>query len=133
MKNTITLTIPFSFKGEEFAPSSKIDLDTFCQQDSSLDVLYHMVATENKIDNFSYQYEVLQASELQFSDAIGIAKNHLSNGTFNMEGFKKDLNEVQVLNIVQEIASEAMGIENLSEHKELKLALQQAYKAGKDS
>ena len=132
MKNTITITIPFSFKGKEFKPSSKINLDDFCQQNHDFNLLYHVVATENKIDNYSYEYEVLQASTLLFSDAEGVAESFLVDGVFDLEGFCNNIGEYRILGIVQKIAKDVLDIDNIEEHEQLKQALQQAYHAGKD-
>lgn len=133
MKNTVILTIPFSFKGKDFTPSIKVDLDDFCKTSQSMEALCHVVATENNIGNYSYEYEVLQSSELHFSDATGIAKNYLSNGKFNLAGYKKDLSNIEILNTLQNIAKEVMGIEKLEDHKTLQLALQKAFEAGKEN
>ncbi|MEE9328386.1 MAG: hypothetical protein V3U71_13955 [Cocleimonas sp.] len=133
MKNTIKVTIPFSFKGIEHTPSSIIDLDIFIRGDQNLNSVFHLVANENKIDNYSYEYEVLQASSLHFSNATGLAEKHLTNRNFDFEGFKQILNEEQLLNTLQTIAKQTMNIENIEEHETLQLALEQAYQAGKNS
>jgi len=133
MKNTIKVTIPFSFKGVEYSPSSIINLNIFSQGEQTIDNVFHLVANENKIDNYSYEYEVLQASTLHFSDATGLAEAFVANGNFDLEGFKQSLNQEQLLNTLQTIAKQTMNIENFEEHETLKLALEQAYHAGKNS
>lgn len=132
MKNTITVTIPFSYKGENFAPSAIIDLNTFCHQDQGLESLYHVVATENGIDLYSYEYEVLQSSPISFGAACGEAAQFLSDEQFNWEAFHQYLNEKQVLETLQTIVTDTLQIENLSEHKALKTALIRAYQAGQE-
>ena len=133
MKNTIMLTIPFSFKGENHSPSSRIDLDIFCQQEQPLEALCHIVATENNIGNYSYEYEVLHASTLLFSDATGIAEYFLVENEFDLEGFRNGLREQQALIIFQKIVKNVLDIDNIEEHEPLISALQQAYDAGKDN
>ena len=137
MKNTITLTIPFSFKGEDHVPSSKINLDDFCLQNQHLEAPYHevfchTVATENNIDRYSYEYEVLHAAPHHFSEATGIAKDYVVDGQFDMAGFTENLRQVQVMNILQAIASKMMGINNLEAHERLQQALREAFEAGKN-
>ena len=133
MKNSIKVTIPFSFKGIEYMPSSVIDLDVLVQGDQNINSIFHHVANENKIDNYSYEYEVLQSSPMHFSDATNFAEKFLSDGAFDLEGFKQGLIKRQQLKTLQTIAQETMGIENFEEHKALKLALEQAYLAGKNN
>ncbi|RTZ62709.1 MAG: hypothetical protein DSZ29_07925 [Aquificaceae bacterium] len=132
MKNTIKLTIPFSFKGVDYKPSSVIDLDTFLLGDQNLDALFQIVATENKISNYSYEYEVLEASPKIFSDPTGMACDFLSGDSFDFEGFKHYKNKAQALTILQDIAKNTLEIDDLEAHQNLKQALWEAYKAGRD-
>ncbi len=131
MKNTITLTIPFSFKGEQYSPSTVIDLDQFCQHKPSLDSLAHTVATENDIGNYTYEYEVLLSSEYHFSDATGLAKKFLTDNNFDFESYRQALEETQTMATLQNIAKNNLGIENLEDHQDLLHALKQALEAGK--
>ena len=132
MKHSITLTIPFCFKGKSFSPSVTLDLEQVCQQEVGRERLCHLVAMQNKIGHFSYEYEVLQSSELHFSEATGLAKEYLSEDTFDLEGFKQTLNEVQALTILQKIAHKTLDINDLNneKHEMLKQALLHAYYEG---
>ena len=133
MKNTIKLTIPFSFKGIEYAPSSVIDLDTFILGDQNLDIAYQMVANDNKIDNYSYEYEVLELASKIFSDPTGAACDFLSENHFDLEGFKRHRNNEQVFSTLKYIAKETLKIDKLEEHEMLRKALLEAYDAGRDA
>ena len=133
MKNTIKITIPFSFKGIEHTPSSVIDLDTFILGDQNLDIAYQIVANENKIDNYSYEYEVLELASKIFSDPTGAACNFLSENHFDLEGFKHHRNNEQVFSTLQNIAKNTLKIDKLEEHEALKQALLEAYEAGKNT
>ena len=133
MKNSIKVTIPFSFKGIERTPSSIIDLDLFIRGDQNLDSVLHHVANENKIDNYSYEYEVLESSPKIFSDATGLATKYLhDNGTFDLDSFTKEYKNSNTLEILQSIANQTLNIKDLNENKELKDALEQAYRAGEN-
>ncbi len=131
MKNTIKVTIPFSYKGIEHSPSSIIDLDLLAQGEQSIDAVTHHVAKDNHIDNYSYEYEVLESSPKVFSDPTGIAEKFLSHNTFDLEGFKQAVTLEHEQSILQKIAKETLGIKNLKEHDALQQALLQAYHAGK--
>ena len=133
IKNTVKATIPFSFKGIEHKPSSIIDLDAFANGEQTIDNVFQLVANENKVDNYSYEYEVLESAAVYFSDPTGIASDFMSNNYFDLEGFKQSLNGATLLNTLQTIAKHTMNIENLEEHETLKQALEQAYQAGKNS
>jgi hypothetical protein len=130
MKNTIKVTIPFSFKGVEHTPSTVIDLDTFILGEQTLDNAYQIVANENKIDNFSYEYEVLQSSAMLFSDAKGLAVDFLKDNYFDLEGFKNQSAQGDVENLLQDIANSVLNIDDLENSPEIKQALMQAYQAG---
>jgi len=131
IKNTIKATIPFSFKGLEHSPSVVIDLDVFSQGEQTIDNIFHLVANENKIDNYSYEYEMLESAQVFFSEPTGIANEFMSENTFDLEGFKQRLNETQYLNTLQDIAKQTMGIEHLEENEALKSALKKAFEAGR--
>jgi len=133
MKNSIKVTIPFSFKGVEHKPSAIIDLDVFIQGEQTIDNTFQRVANENKIDNFSYEYEVLESSSKIFSDPTGIAGDFLSENDFDLEGFKQQLLSGNGLQKVQTIASNILNIDDLENNKDIKQALLEAYKAGKEA
>lgn len=133
MKNTITVTIPFSFKGKEYKPSIKLDLDAYIKNSSSFDFLFHQLAAENQIDNYSYEYEVLESSPMFFSEATGIAEEFLSNDHFDLQGFIKKQSQKEKQKILNLIAKETLDIENLEAHESLNMALLKAYQAGASS
>lgn len=130
MKNSIVVTIPFSFKGEEFAPSSVINLDQFCEQGHKREALHQYVATKNKIDMYSYEYDVVESSTLQFSEPTGLATLFYKDGQFDLEAYKIHAEEVQLMMVLQDIALDVMGIADLEKHPDLKEALLRAYRKG---
>ena len=140
IKNTIKVTIPFSFKGKEFTPSSVIDLDVFILGDQTLDSVYQLVANENKIDNYSYEYEVLESSPKIFSEPTGIAVEFLSETGFDLEGFIQKQGIGDLFQKIQKIASDLLKIDDLDanakkelDNEAIKKALMAAYIAGKES
>jgi len=131
MKNRIDAQIAFSFKGENYALTSNIDLDQLMEHDQSFPSLHAILARDNKIDTYSYLYEVMLETEIRFAHAQGIAAVFLSNGEFDQEGFISAWQESKVLTLLQPIATRELGIANLDQHQGLKNALIQAYKLGK--
>jgi len=130
MKNSITVTIPFSFKGVEHQPTAVVDLDSYTRSQLNLNQFFHLVATENGIDVYSYEYEVLESSTLIFSRAMGLAKEFLNGNSFDLDAFSNKLTEINTLKKLQAIASETLDINKLAEHEKLQQALLQAYQAG---
>ena len=132
--NKITATIPFSFKGNDYKPSITIDLDEYSVNHDDFSTLFHQVATENKIDSYSYEYEVLESSPVFFSQPTGLAKDFLINENhFDLPGYKQKAQENEIINTVSAIAKERLDIDNLNTEEELKKALMDAYLAGKSS
>jgi hypothetical protein len=133
MKNSIDALIEFSYKGETYSLSSHIDLDQFMEQQSSLPSFHAILARDNRIDTYSYLYEVMAESEVQFANAQGIAINFLNGGDFDQEGFITAWQESRILGLLQPIAARELGITDLDQHQPIKAALVQAYRLGKQA
>lgn len=131
MKNCIDAQIAFSFKGENYALTSNIDLDQLMQHDHSLPSFHAILARDHKIDTYSYLYEVMLETEIRFAHAQGIAADFLINGDFNQAAFIVAWQENTALALLQPIASRELGIADLNQHLGLKNALVQAYNLGK--
>lgn len=130
MKNAITVTIPFSFKGKNFEPSARINLDELASSEDVQAFLVQCVASANGIDLYSYEHEMLESTPPIFSEPEGLAVKFENNGEFDLGAFKDKRIEVAVLKTLQEIAEDSMGIDDLSQHPEIKKALLKAYEAG---
>ena len=132
MPNTITVTIPFSFKGIEHKPSLVVDLDGYVLNHENFDMVYHLVATENNIDRYSYEFEVMESIPCTFSNPTGDAVNFLNENTFDLVGFKKRIEEKKILSVIQEIAHNVLNIDNIEDdaNEAIKRALFQAYQVG---
>lgn len=130
MKNSFVVAVEFSFKGETFEFSERIDLDDLMARMNGIPNLHDLLARQHNIDSYSYQYEVLHAEELQFSEVEGIAAEFIHNNEFDAEGFAAAWREHGVVQLVGEIAKRVMGIADLNEEPQLKEALIAAYHAG---
>lgn len=133
MNNNIIISVEFYFKGQKHSPSMVLDLDTHVQTKGSLESLYPLLATSNNIDHYSYEYEMLQAEELVFSDATGLAKGFLGDGKFDFVGFQQALHDESITEGLSEIASTHLAVDDLSSQPDLKAALIAAFKLGKKS
>jgi hypothetical protein len=133
MKNSIDVHVEFSFKGENYSLASNIDLDQLMEDGSSFPSFHAILARDNKIDTYSYLYEVMLETGIRFANAHGIAANFLSGEDFDQEGFTTSWQESRILGLLQPIAARELGIADLDQHQPIKAALVQAYKLGKQA
>ncbi len=127
MKNSIDVRVEFSFKGNDYDLTSTIDLDA---QNNALDI-YQILARENKIDTMSYLYEVMQETDIEFSNAQGAAVDFLQEGQFNTYAFALHWHEHKIIMQLNPIAMKHMGITDLQQNSALKQALLEAYQLGR--
>lgn len=130
MKNSITATIEFYFKGERFAPSITLDLDKHIQANGCLPNFYSLIAINNNIDLYSYEYEMMQSEQISITDAQGLVKEYIEDGILDTEAFESAWQEHKALQDIQSIVEKNMGISNLEEHPELKETLLEVYRLG---
>ena len=133
MKNRIDACIEFSFKGETYRTSAKVDLDAMMSQMGSIPDLHKLLASQNNIDTFSYMYEVMEMQEVVFENAEGLAVECLSDGNFDVEKFVQLWKEDAVTTVLTSIAKRCLDIDDLDQHLEIKTALIEAYNAGKSA
>jgi hypothetical protein len=131
MKNSVSASVEFYFKGERFAPSLQIDLDKLMQQEGGLDGLYHAIAVANGISVYSYEYEMMQGEEVHFDTPTGLACDFFHEGEFDIAGYSEMWHELQVLKRVRPIAEQCVGVTDLDGKPKLKAALIAAYLAGR--
>lgn len=132
MKNIVTASIKFSFKGEEHSPSITIELDQYLEGGNSLPDLCSLIAKENHHDLYSYEYEMMQAQDIIFSNPQGLVADFIHDGLLNFEGLHTAFHENKIFDKLQNIAKEQMQVENLEQQPNLKEALLQAYALGKN-
>ena len=131
MNNHITASVEFYFKGEKISASIKLDLDHHMQTTGQLPALYSSLAREINLDLYSYEYETMQAETILFSNATGLAAEHLNERLFDFDAFKITWSETQLLEKLQTIAQNHLAIEDLEQQPDLKKALIEAFHLGK--
>ena len=131
MKNIVTATIHFSFKGKELSPSITVELDPYLEGAGSFPNLCSLIAKANNHDLYSYEYEMMQAAEIMYSDAQGLVAEFINEGQLDVGAFEASWNENKALTKLLFIAEEHMNITDFSQHIELKKALLEAYMLGK--
>jgi hypothetical protein len=99
----------------------------------SIPCLYTHLANENRIDIYSHEYDVMMMSDMEFSDATGMAARFVHDGNFDVEGFKSEWEKKRVDEQLQQIVSRHMDPADLEQHPRLKQALAEAYQLGRES
>lgn len=133
MKNTIQISVEFSFKGETFNPTTIIDLDQFINKTGSTPDLHHILAVNNNIDTYSYTFEIMQQSEIGYANATGLAGEHLQDDCFDFQAYTTKSEEIELHSQLQQIAKDTLNIDDLTEEPEIKNALIHAYQLGLNS
>ncbi len=133
MSNHITASVEFYYKGEKFFAAIELDLDQYMEKAGCLPDLYPLLAQSINLGIYSYEYEMMQAEVISFSNAKGLAIEHLSEDAFDFESFKLAWVENQVFEKLQEIAQRTLSIDDLSKQLEVQNALMEAYRLGKRS
>jgi len=133
MNNQITASILFCFKGKNYSPSLDLDLDRHMHSSGSIPNLYPLIARAHNFDLYSYEYEMMQAEPIKFSNPQGMVADHLNEDNLDIQAFESAWQEQQILQQLQEITANNMGINNFEQHPELKKVLLQAYRLGKNS
>lgn len=129
--NTVRARLALSFKGETYDLDSVIDLDKYLGETGAAPNVHQLLARKAGIDPYSYLYEVLEAHEIAFSDATGIAVRSCRDGRFDWNQFEQDRREERDWQRVRAIAEKIMTARDLETNPELKAALLAAYRAGK--
>lgn len=132
MANKITASITFHFKGEIFTSSLELDLDELMQRYNGLPPLHETLATENNIDSYSYQYEMLLGEDIQFSNAKGDAVSFLNDGQFNQIEYEHFWFQKNILNHLQQILLTELDIDEIEQHPKLIQAMLAAFEYGRD-
>lgn len=131
MANKLTVSVEFSFKGENYLLRSALDVDAWMAQHNGLPDWYDWLAEQHGIGPYSYEYEVLLSEELLFSEVEGWAAEFLQDGLFDAEGFMARWRTGQVLNALQPIATRELGVTDLTAEPALLRALTAAYRLGR--
>ena len=130
MKNTIIASVEFDYKGETHRPSVRLDLDQLMETGNNPESLHQLIATNNNIDSYSYEYEVLLGEPILFKDAEGIATDFLIDNNFDFSAYENAWREYKLFDALSTQLKQELGIDNIDQHLELKQLILQAYQIG---
>lgn len=129
--NTVRVRATLSFRGETYELDSVIDVDGYSGEPGEAPNFHQLLARAAGIDPHSYLYEVLEAHEIAFLDATGIAARSCRDGRFDWAQFEQDQREERDWQRVRAIAQPMLDARDLDAETDLKAALLAAYRAGK--
>ena len=129
--NHVLIQVDFSWQGETYHPAARLDLDKIVANGDELPDLHALLAQLSNIDPYSYQYEVLYAHEITFSEPEGLAVDFLSDGQFDFAGFALAWREQQLQRLLGRIARQYLGVDDLAANPALQQALHAAWQLGK--
>jgi len=129
--NTVRARLALSFKGETYELDSVIDLDGCLGEPGAAPDFHRLLAQAAGIDPYSYLYEVLEAHDIEFSDASGAAVRSCRDGRFDWAQFEQDRREERDWQVVRAIAEKMLTARVLDADPDLKAALLAVYRAGK--
>ena len=131
MSNHITASIEFYFKGEKHGASIELDMDQHMHVNGELPDLYPILAKAMDLGAYSYEYEMMLAETIIFSDAKGLISDFVSEGILDLAAFNDAWSESIVIEKLQDIAKQRLSVDDISQQPELKNALLDAYQLGK--
>ncbi len=132
MKSQITASIEFYFKGEKFVFSSDINIEDWLRDHQcEIEALYDIIATQNGLDCYRHEYDVMVMEPIKFSHATGLAAQHMHDNVFDTDSFLAVRKQQVTASILQSIAKRHLDIESLEEHPKLEAALLDAYHTNK--
>ncbi len=130
MKNHITASVEFYFKGKKYSASIELDLDQQMQAGGKIPDLYPLLARKINLDLYSYEYEIMLSETIHYHHAGGLAKNFIIDNSLDSNGFEQAWKEKNVLKTLQEIAKQYLDIDDLQQQADIKNALLAAYYQG---
>ena len=133
MTNRITISVDFYFKGKKLNPSVELDIDQYMQSTGKLPALYPLLARSINIDPYSYEYEMMEAETIVFSNASGLIAQYVVDGALDFDAFKIAWEEAKTLEKLQQVAQQHLSVDDITQQPDLKNALLQAYKLGTET
>ena len=131
MMHRVRVLAPFSFRGQTFHPEILLDMERFLAEGKGLEDIPPMLAAANGIDPYTYEYEALEVTPLEFDQPEGLVGDFLENGRLDLEGLREALANEALETALREIAKSHMDIADLDEMPGLKNALMAAWQAGR--
>ena len=106
MSNLVKDSAVLCYKGDTLWPSITIELDEYLQVSNMLPDLSPIIAKANNHDSYSYEFEMMQADSIFFSEAMGMVVEFITDGLLDIEDFVQAWNNQQCLDALAKIADD---------------------------
>ncbi len=131
MNNFVDAGVEFSFKGVNYHYTTRLDLEQLLQRYDAMPSIHDILAKQNNVDTYSYLFEIMQGTEIEFSNPQGLASDYLVDDEFNLAALEKNWQNAQTCVLLQSIAARELGITDLTRHHAIQRALIEAYNLGR--
>ena len=131
MSSHITASVEFYFKGEKHSASIELDMDQRMHASGELPDLYPILAKTMNLGAYSYEYEMMLAETIMFSNAKGLIADFVNEGVLDLAAFNEVWSESIIIEKLQDIAKQHLSIDDINQEIDLKNALVAAYRLGK--
>lgn len=128
--DSIHASVSFSFKGEVHRIEATLELARHLSAGETGPNFHLLLAQAGGIDPYSYLYEVLESSDIEFSQGTGGAALCCGDGVFDWECYRAQVQADQDGAVLRAIAARHLGVTDLASRPDLQAALQAAYQAG---
>jgi len=128
MSNLVTISVEFSFKGKVHRPSVEVQLDRYIKSGTYPD-FHQLIAENNAFDLYSYEYEMIQAAPILYSNAEGLVTEFISEGVLNFKLFELAWHENKIQQELDVLVQDS-GMESLKTNHTLRELLLKAYQLG---
>ena len=132
MSDTITVVLDFDFKGAHHTLESRLDLGPWLRGGGEPPDLHQLLARDNGIDFYSYEYEVMQMETPRITQAEGLPAAYLRDGRLDWQALRDAARERQASETVCRILGEHGLEEVLLATDGLYEALIAIYRAGRE-
>jgi len=131
MKNSVLVSVMFDFKGEQFNPSTRINLDDFLLAEHDVEQCYLTLAQEHDIGLHSHELDVMMSARLYYSEPYGIATDFIQDGELLWPELYQAWQQKVVWGDVLNAVKGSLNSEDIDQAQpKIKEALLAAYKAG---
>ena len=108
-------------------------MDQHMHASGELPDLYPILARAMNVGAYSYEYEMMLAETIVFSQAKGLIENYVNDGILDLAAFNTVWSESIIVEKLQDIVRQHLAIDDLEQQPGLKNALLEAYNLGKNT
>lgn len=134
MSTILNAQIDTSFKGEDLSLKATLDLNKLGYDPEIPIQVFHYVATQNNIDQYSYLYEILEVEPVQYSsDNATVAQFISEDGHyFDWEGYEQARKYQLAEAATERLLNHYFSQQEQADNENLKKALRDAFILGSE-